>query len=114
MDYKKSKAPTNTVTHNLMDFCKGTDNVYESVVIMSKRANQISVKMKEDLAKELKEFASSNDNLEETFENREQIEISKYYERLPKPTLIAADEFLKGKLYFRNPAKDKEKLSFDL
>ena len=86
MDYKKSKAPTNTVTHNLMDFCKGTDNVYESVVIMSKRANQISVK----------------------------IEISKYYERLPKPTLIAADEFLKGKLYFRNPAKDKEKLSFDL
>ena len=114
MDYKKSKAPTNTVTHNLMDFCKGTDNVYESVVIMSKRANQISVKMKEDLAKKLKEFASSNDNLEETFENREQIEISKYYERLPKPTLIAADEFLKGKLYFRNPANDKEKLSFDL
>ena len=114
MDYKKSKAPTNTVTHNLMDFCKGTDNVYESVVIMSKRANQISVKMKEDLAKKLKEFASSNDNLEETFENREQIEISKYSERLPKPTLIAADEFLKGKLYFRNPAKDKEKLSFDL
>ena len=114
MDYKKSKAPTNTVTHNLMDFCKGTDNVYESVVIMSKRANQISVKMKEDLAKKLKEFASSNDNLEETFENREQIEISKYYERLPNPTLIAADQFLGGKLYFRNPAKDKEKLSFDL
>ena len=114
MDYKKSKAPTNTVTHNLMDFCEGTDNIYESVAIMSKRANQISVKMKEDLAKKLKEFASSNDNLEETFENREQIEISKYYERLRKPTLIAADEFLKGKLYFRNPAKDKEKLSFDL
>lgn len=111
MDYKRTKATTNTVTHNLMDFCAGTDNIYESVVIMSKRANQISVQMKEDLSKKLKEFASSNDNLEETFENREQIEISRYYERLPKPTLIAAEEFLNGKVYFRNPAKDKEKLN---
>lgn len=111
MDYKKSKAPTNTVTHNLMDFCKGTDNIYESVAIMGKRANQIAVKMKEDLSKKLKEFASNNDNLEETFENREQIEISRYYERLPKPTLIAADEFIHGKVYFRNPAKEKENLN---
>ena len=102
MDYKKSKAPTNTVTHNLMDFCEGTNNIYESVVIMSKRANQIGVQMKEDLSKKLKEFASANDNLEETFENREQIEISRYYERLPKPTLIAADEYLKKNIYFRN------------
>ena len=94
-----------------MDFCAGTDNIYESVVIMSKRANQISTQMKEDLSKKLKEFASSNDNLEETFENREQIEISRYYERLPKPTLIAAEEFLNGKVYFRNPARDKEKLN---
>lgn len=111
MDYKRTKAPTNTVTHNLMDFCAGTDNIYESVVIMSKRANQISTQIKEDLSKKLKEFASSNDNLEETFENREQIEISRYYERLPKPTLIAAEEFLNGKVYFRNPARDKEKLN---
>lgn len=111
MDYKKSKAPTNTVTHDLMDFCKGTDNVYESVAIMSKRANQISAKMKEDLSRKLKEFASGNDNLEETFENREQIEISRYYETLPKPTLIAADEFLNGNIYFRNPAKEKEKIN---
>lgn len=111
MDYKKSKAPTNTVTHNLMDFCEGTDNVYESVVIMSKRANQIGVQMKEDLTKKLKEFATANDNLEETFENREQIEISRYYERLPKPTLIAADEFLHNRVYFRNPAKEKDNLS---
>ena len=110
MDYKKSKAPTNTVTHNLMDFCKGTDNIYESVAIMSKRANQISAKMKEDLARKLKEFASSNDNLEEVFENREQIEISRYYEKLPKPTLIATQEYIEGKVYFRNPAKEKEKL----
>ena len=104
MDYKKSKAPTNTVTHNLMDFCDGTNNIYESVVIMSKRANQIAVQMKEDLA-------SNNDNLEETFENREQIEISRYYEKLPKPTLIAANEFLHHNIYFRNPAKDKDNLS---
>lgn len=111
MDYKKSKAPTNTVTHNLMDFCKGTDNIYESVSIMAKRANQISVQMKEDLSKKLKEFASANDNLEETFENREQIEISRYYEKLPKPTLIAADEFLHDNIYFRNPSKEKDKLN---
>ena len=111
MDYKKSKAPTNTVTHDLMDFCKGTDTVYESLVIMGKRAHQISAKMKEDLTKKLKEFATSNDSLEETFENREQIEISRYYEKLPKPTLIAADEFVHHNIYFRNPAKDKDNLS---
>jgi DNA-directed RNA polymerase subunit K/omega len=110
MDYKKTKAPTNTITHNLMDFCKGTDNVYESIAIMAKRSNQISVKMKEDLNKKLKEFSSGNDNLEETFENLEQIEISKYYEKLPKPTLIAAEEFLNNKIYYRNPAKEKENL----
>ena len=110
MDYKKSKAPTNTVTHNLMDFCNETGNIYESVFIMSKRASQIAQKMKEDLSKKLKEFASTNDNLEETFENREQIEISRYYEKLPKPSLMAADEFLHHDIYFRNPAKDKENL----
>lgn len=108
MDYKKSKAPLNTVTHNLMDFADPTGNIYESLVIIGKRANQISGKMKEDLNKKLKEFASTSDNLEETFENREQIEISRYYERLPKSTLIAADEFLNGKVYFRNPLKERE------
>lgn len=107
MDYKKSKAPTNTVTHNLMDLAEDTSNLYESLVIIAKRANQISAQMKEDLNKKLKEFASSNDNLEETFENREQIEISRYYERLPKATLIAADEFLRGKVYFKNPNKER-------
>ncbi|MBQ2122634.1 MAG: DNA-directed RNA polymerase subunit omega [Bacteroidaceae bacterium] len=110
MDYKKTKAPTNTVTHNLMDFCKGTDNIYESIAIMAKRSNQIAVKMKEDLNKKLKEFSSNSDNLEETFENLEQIEISRYYEKLPKPTLIAAEEFAHGRVYHRNPAKDKEQL----
>lgn len=110
MDYKNSKAPTNTVTHNVMDFARGTGNIYESVVIMSKRANQIASQMKEDLNKKLKEFAHSNENLEEVFENREQIEISKYYEKLPKPTLIATDEFLHDKIYYKNPAKDRDNL----
>ena len=101
MDYKKSKAHTNT------DLAEDTGNLYESLVIIAKRANQISAQVKEDLNKKLKEFASSNDNLEETFENREQIEISRYYERLPKATLIAADEFLRGKVYFKNPNKER-------
>ncbi len=110
MDFKKTNAPTNTVTRNLVDFVKDTDNIYESVAIMGKRANQISVEMKEELRHKLEEFSSTTDNLEEVFENREQIEISRYYERLPKPSLIAAQEFQEGKLYFRNPSKDKELL----
>ena len=108
MDFKKTNAPTNTVTRDLVDFVKDTNNIYESVAIMGKRANQISVEMKEELKSKLEEFSSTTDNLEEMFENREQIEISRYYERLPKPTLIAAQEFVEGKIYFRNPAKEKE------
>lgn len=108
MDFKKTNAPTNTVTRDLVDFVKDTNNIYESVAIMGKRANQISVEMKNELKSKLEEFSSTTDNLEEMFENREQIEISRYYERLPKPTLIAAQEFVEGKIYFRNPAKDKE------
>lgn len=110
MDYKKTNAPSNTVTRDMMDLCEDTGNIYETVAIIGKRANQISVEMKSDLAKKLQEFASYNDNLEEVFENREQIEISRYYEKLPKPTLIAAQEYEEGKVYFRNPAKEKEKL----
>lgn len=108
MDFKKTNAPTTTVTRDLVDFVKDTGNIYESVAIMGKRANQISVEMKEELKSKLEEFSTSTDNLEEMFENREQIEISRYYERLPKPTLIAAQEFEEGKIYFRNPAKEKE------
>lgn len=108
MDFKKTNAPTNTVTRNLVDFVKDTDNIYESVAIMGKRANQISVEMKDELKHKLEEFSTTTDNLEEVFENREQIEISRYYERLPKPSLIAAQEFKDGKLYFRNPAKEKD------
>ena len=106
MDYKKSKAPVNTVTRNVMDLCDETGNIYESVAIIAKRANQISVQIKEDLSKKLAEFASYNDSLEEVFETREQIEISRYYEKLPKPTLLATQEFVEGKVYWRDPQKE--------
>lgn len=107
MDYRKSNAPTTTVTRDMIKLCEDTGNVYETVMIIGKRANQISVEMKQDLEKKLQEFASYNDNLEEVFENREQIEISRYYEKLPKSTLIAAQEYDEGKVYFKNPAKEK-------
>ena len=106
MDYKKTNAPTNTVTRNLVDLSKDTNNVYESIAVIAKRSNQISATMKEELSKKLQEFGTSSDNLEEIFENDEQIQISRYYERLPKPTLIATQEFLEDKIYFRNPSKD--------
>ena len=106
MDYKKSTAPTNTVTRDVMDLCKDTENFYESVAIIGKRANQISADIKAELNKKLQEFASPTDTLDETFENREQIEISRFYERLPKPTLMATEEFIEGKIYYRNPSKE--------
>ena len=107
---KKTNAPATTVTRDMMELCADTGNVYETVAIIGKRANQISVEIKNDLSKKLAEFASYNDNLEEVFENREQIEISRYYEKLPKPDLIATQEYIEGKIYYRNPAKEKEKL----
>jgi DNA-directed RNA polymerase subunit K/omega len=105
MDYRKSNAPVTTVTRNLDSLNNGTDNIYETVIVVSRRSNQISVEMKQELNKKLEEFASYTDNLEEVFENREQIEISKFYERLPKPTLIALQEFEESKVFFRNPDK---------
>jgi DNA-directed RNA polymerase subunit K/omega len=110
MDYKKTNAPLNTVTRDMIELSQDTGNVYETVSIIAKRANQIAGQMKEDLEKKLQEFASLNDNLEEVTENREQIDISRYYERLPKPTLIAAQEYQDHKLYFRNPAKERDNL----
>lgn len=110
MDYKKTNAPTNTVTRNMNDFREGTDNVYETVAILGKRANQISVEIRDELKKKLDEFSTKQDNLEEVFENREQIEISRFYERMPKPTLIATQEYLDDRIYYRNPAKDKENM----
>jgi DNA-directed RNA polymerase subunit K/omega len=105
MDFKKSKADTTAITRKIRDFDKNTGNIYETVAIMSKRANQIGVEMKEELNQKIQEFSTSQDNLEEIFENREQIEIAKFYERLPKPTLISVHEFINGKIYYRNPQK---------
>ncbi|MGW8317540.1 MAG: DNA-directed RNA polymerase subunit omega, partial [Bacteroidales bacterium] len=92
MDYKKTKAPLTTITRNLNELDEGTGNIYETVMVASKRANQISVEMKQELNRKLEEFASYTDNLEEVFENPEQIEISKFFERLPKASLIAMQE----------------------
>ena len=102
----KPTVASSTITRDLRELDIQTDNIYESIVIMSKRANQISNNVKEELHQKLSEFASSNDNLEEVFENREQIEISKHYERLPKASLVAVQEFLENKVYYRNPAKE--------
>lgn len=94
------------ITRDLAEISKPTGNIYESVAIISKRARQISSKMKEELNSKLAEFASTVDNLEEIFENREQIEISKFYERMPKPTNVATEEFLEGEIMFRQPDED--------
>ena len=106
----KPAVASSTVTRDLRELDVRTDNIYESLVIMSKRANQISNNIKEELHQKLSEFASANDNLEEVFENREQIEISKHYERMPKPTLVAVQEFLENKIYYRNPNKEAKEL----
>lgn len=107
VDFKKSNAPQNTLTWDTVRLSEKTDNVYEMVNIVAKRANQISVDMKDELSKKLQEFASYTDNLEEVFENREQIEISRYYERLPKPVSIATQEYSQDKVYFRRPNVEK-------
>lgn len=99
--------PSTTIARDLRKLEKGTDNIYESIAIISKRANQISAQLKEELHGKLDEFNNDSDTLEEVFENREQIEISMYYERLPKATLIATQEYLDDKIHFRNPEKDR-------
>lgn len=101
--------PNSTITRDTREISILSGNLYESVAIIAKRANQISSTMKEELNAKLDEFASEHDNLEEIFENREQIEISKYYESLPKPTILAIEEFMNDKVYFRNPAKEDSK-----
>ncbi len=96
-----------TVTRDLRNLEGTTENIYESISIIAKRANQIGLNVKEELNSKLAEFATTSDNLEEVFENREQIEISKHYERQPKATLIAINEYQEGKVYHRNPANDQ-------
>lgn len=107
INFKKTNAEPTTITRDMRDLDHETGNIYEAIAIISKRANQISAELKEELNGKLQEFASNTDNLEEVFENREQIEISKHYERLPKPSSIAIQEFLEDKIYFRNPEKEQ-------
>ena len=102
MDYKRTTADKTTKTRNLNDFNKVTENVYETVSMISKRANQISQDLKQELYRKIEEFSSQSDNLEEVFENREQIEITRFYEQLPKPTLIAINEYLNDQIVYRN------------
>ncbi|MFI3321894.1 MAG: DNA-directed RNA polymerase subunit omega [Rikenellaceae bacterium] len=102
MEFKKSTIPTNTTTRTLSDFDAETGNIYGSIVGISRRANQIGSEIKEELVKKLSEFNTTTDTLEETFENREQIEVSRYYERLPKPVLIAVEEYLDGDLNIKH------------
>ncbi|MCH2225810.1 MAG: DNA-directed RNA polymerase subunit omega [Crocinitomicaceae bacterium] len=103
MNFKNSTAEKTTITRNTVEMEEQTSNIYESIVMVSKRSNQLSVELKEELTQKLQEFASTTDNLEEIFENREQIEISRFYERLPKPVAMAMQEWLEDKVYWRNP-----------
>ena len=109
MDFKTVKADSTTVTRDIRQFDKRTGNIYEAVVIMSRRANQIAIQMREELHEKLDDFSSHSDNLEEIFENREQIEVSKFYEKLPKPTLIAIQEFLDDKVHYRKTTEESTK-----
>ena len=108
MDFKKINAETTCVTRQKDQFYIGTGNIYETVAIMAKRSDQIAAEMKSELNKKIEEYTTSNDSLEEVFENKEQIEVAKYYEKLPKPTLIAVNEFLNDRIYYRNPNKENE------
>ncbi|MDA9339865.1 DNA-directed RNA polymerase subunit omega [Polaribacter sp.] len=103
MDYKDTKAPLSTITYNKNEIEAPTENIYEAISIIAKRANQINSDLKRELVDKLDEFATYNDSLEEVFENKEQIEVSKFYERLPKPTAMAVEEWLNDKVYHRTP-----------
>ncbi len=105
-DLKSSKAPVSTVTINKNQFDKETNNIYEAISITAKRAVQINSEIKKELLEKLEEFATYSDSLEEVFENKEQIEVSKFYEKLPKPHALAVEEWLQEKIYHRNTEKD--------
>ena len=108
MDFKKVNAPVNTETYNRNELDDPTQNIYEAISIISRRAEQINTEMRKELIEKLEEFATYNDSLEEIFENKEQIEVSKFYERLPKPHAIAVQEWLKGNIYYRNTEEDNQ------
>ena len=104
----KTKVPTNTITRDLCDLAAPTGNIYETVVILSKRANQISIAEKKELTRKLEDLKNDRDTMEEVFENREQIEISKYYERQPKPSLVAIEEFKDNEIFYRMAKQEDE------
>ncbi len=106
MDYKNSKAPLSTITYDRSAVEAPTDNIYEAISIISKRAAQINGDLKTELIEKLDEFATYNDSLEEVFENKEQIEVSKFYEKLPKAHAIAVEEWLENKVYHRKPEEE--------
>jgi len=106
MSYKKTNIDSSTITRDLKDLEGNTENIYKTLAIISKRANQISSEIKEELTAKLSEFSSNSDNLEEIFENREQIEVSKHYERMPKPVLIAVQEFMDGDIQYKMPSTE--------
>ncbi len=102
------KVPTNTITRDLNKLAAPTGNIYETTVLLSKRANQIAAAEKKELMKKLEDFKNDRDTMEEVFENREQIEISKYYEKQPKPGLVAIAEFENGEIYYRMAQKEED------
>lgn len=106
MDYKDTNAAISTITYNKNEIESPTQNIYEAISIIAKRATQVNSDLKKELVDKLDEFATYNDSLEEVFENKEQIEVSKFYERLPKPTAIAVEEWLNGKVYHRTPEEE--------
>ena len=108
MDLKKTNAPVNTITYNKNVIEEPTGNVYEAITIIAKRASQINSEIKKELTEKLEEFATYNDSLEEVFENKEQIKVSKFYEKLPKPHALAVQEWLTDKIYFRNTEEDNQ------
>ena len=107
---EKKKVVTSTITRNTDDFNKMTDNIYETVAVLTKRANQIAAEEKKELHNKIDDFKGGTDTLEEMFENREQIEIVRRYEQMPKPTLEATEEYLEGQIYYRNPAKEDKQV----
>jgi DNA-directed RNA polymerase subunit K/omega len=108
MDLKKTNAPVNTITYDRNQIDEPTENIYESISIIARRADQINTEIKKELIDKLEEFATYNDSLEEIFENKEQIEVSKFYEKLPKPHALAVQEWLTDKVYFRNTEAESQ------
>ncbi len=108
MEENKKKVTNTTITRNTALFSNMTGNIYETVAMLTKRANQISIEEKRELHKKIEEFAGTNDAMDEYYENREQIEVVRRFEKMPKPVLVATEEYLEGKLYYRNPAKEDQ------